>query len=546
MWLMSISRNRIHRTIHTFSDQLKCRNQSFLLWRLTSRREYFVSSTMALKRKIGDEAALSPLKKPKLISDEYCDTPVKKDKAGNVIWPAPSDQVENARRMIRECAMTNSAAVVCPDKDADGLSAGAILHHTLTTLGLSESKIHVHLLPKGGTVHMESQRATIASVLASDYSSHGLQAPSSGTNTCSKSSYLFVLDHGSAPSPALASPSSTLTLIIDHHHANASSFPDSAQYVNACSSPPVATSSLLTYEICRKLHPALDSPSHPNAWLAVLGTHGDLGTSFKWREPFPDPAPIFRAGAPRKAINEAVALINAPRRTGTYDVRSAWEALLPAQFPNEVLTGPKSDRLRAARQEVNAEVARCQAYAPKFSYDSTVALVRIESQCQVHPVIATRWAGTLKGAKKLRFVICANTAYLEGKVNFSCRVAKNAKTGVEAHENDSNSDNDIDRGQKGEAQTSVVGVDIIAELKSIAKRHPSGTLVDRLGSDFARGHVQASGGIVPAPEFEELMSVLRIGEKPPKEESPRKGKGKSPAKPNQKNTLKDYFAKSAS
>ena len=488
---------------------------------------------MGLKRKT--EGPSSPVSKRAKSSsqDDYCSTPVKRDNEGEPIWPAPSAQCSNAQRIIRECAESQSTAIICPDKDADGLSAGAILYHTLTTLGLPRQNIHVHLLPKGQTIHTEMQRNAVATLLAT-----GSDATASYQ---SKYGYLFVLDHGSAPSPPLAPPSSTTTLIIDHHHATDTSFPDASEHVTACASPPVATTALLTYELCKKLHPALESPSHPVAWLAVMGTHGDLGTSLKWSDPFPDPTPIFKAGTSRKAINDAVALVNAPRRTGTYDVKSAWEAVLPAKTPSEILTGPQSERLKDARAEVNAEVARCQAYAPKFSYDGTIALVKIESSCQVHPVIATRWAGTLKSAKKLRIVICANTAYLEGKVNFSCRVAKSAKARIEA-EKDLNNSKD-NREDETNENTPEGDVDIIAELKAIARRHPSGTLVERLGSDFARGHVQASGGIVTVEAFEELMSVLRIGEKPPKQDSPAKNKTKSPAKPVQKNTLTGYFAK---
>jgi len=66
-----------------------------------------------------------------------------------------------------------------------------------------------------------------------------------------------------------------------------------------------------------------------------------------------------------------------------------------------------------------------------------------------------------------------------------------------------------------------------------------------MGEDFARGHVQASGGIVGEQEFEELMAVLRVGEKAEK----KKGDGDSPSKkrrvdmPAQKNTLSNYFGK---
>lgn len=40
------------------------------------------------------------------------------------------------------------------------------------------------------------------------------------------------------------------------------------------------------------------------------------------------------------------------------------------------------------------------------------------------------------------------------------------------------------------------------------------TLRQKLGESFARGHKEASGGIVGRNEFEELMGVLRDGEKP--------------------------------
>ena len=378
-------------------------------------------------------------------------------------------------------------------------------------------------MPKGESIHTEAQRAQLTSLLSSGQDSQS-------ESTTARKRYLFVLDHGSARSPSLAPPAITCTLIIDHHNAEDDTFPENSEHVTAYDCPPVPTSALLTYEICKTLHPGLSAPSHKIAWLAVTGTHGDLGTSLKWSHPFPDPKPIFD-NFPRTQINSVVSLINAPRRTSDFDSRSAWDVLVASKTPQDLLESPKSQRLVDAREEVNREVVRCQAYAPKFSYDSTVALVRIESRCQVHPVIATRWAGTLKGAKKLKYVICANEGYLPGKVNFSCRVAKGAEVKTTTEKKASVN------GAPDEAESIADGsVNIIAELKSLARRHPSGTLLERLGDDFGRGHVQASGGIVPTAAFEELMSVLRIGEKPPKED-------KSPKKPVQKNKLTGYFGK---
>lgn len=151
--------------------------------------------------------------------------------------------------------------------------------------------------------------------------------------------------------------------------------------------------------------------------------------------------------------------------------------------------------------------------APKFSIDGKIAVFRIKSTCQIHPLIATRWANHLS-SPKLEIVMCANSGHMPNKVNFSCRIARSAKSKDPP-------------------------VDIISTLKEVAASHESGTLRERMGEDFARGHVQASGGIVGEKEFEDLLSVLRVGEKPEKKEGDVK---KSPAKPVQKNTLANYFA----
>ena len=91
--------------------------------------------------------------------------------------------------------------------------------------------------------------------------------------------------------------------------------------------------------------------------------------------------------------------------------------------PRSILSFP---RLHTARQEVNSEVAKVARNRPWFSGDGRIALIRVTSGAQVHPIIATRWAGSLK-SKKLEVVMCANDGYLPGMTNFSCRVAKCAK-----------------------------------------------------------------------------------------------------------------------
>lgn len=316
-------------------------------------------------------------------------------------------------------------------------------------------------------------------------------------------SYIFVLDQGSRKSPPVIDKPHK-SLVIDHHHALQDDFPEGCLHVTACNSPPVATSSLLTYLICRDLHQ--DVEKHCD-WLCVMGTHGDLGNTLKWEPPFPDMKATFKAYT-KKALNEAVSLINAPRRTSSYDVPGAWKALTAALSPTDLL---KNRTLLAARAEVNAEVQRCTHTAPKFSSDAKVAVFRINSAAQIHPVIATRWAGHLSSSK-LEVVMVANEGYLPGMVNFSCRIPRSARARD-------------------------TPVNIIEVLKGIVGRASDGTLRERLGDSFARGHKEASGGIVPVKEFEEIMDVMEVDKKP--------GGGEKVRKEAPKNTIMNYFGKKA-
>ena len=111
----------------------------------------------------------------------------------------------------------------------------------------------------------------------------------------------------------------------------------------------------------------------------------------------------------------------------------------------------------------------------------------------------------------------ANSGYRPGYVSFSYRIARCARSRDPP-------------------------VNIIGSLRAAADLD-TGDLVGRMGESFARGQKEASGGIVPAAEFEELMALMRIGEKPdPKPEDAGKAKKKVEACP-QKNNLMKYFGK---
>ena len=341
-------------------------------------------------------------------------------------------------------------------------------------------------------------------------------------------SYIFIIDHGSRAGPPVIDGEHT-ALIIDHHHATEQDFPRASEHVSACHSPPVATSALLTFQLCTPLHPEVHDKC---AWLAIVGTYGDLGSTIKWSPPFPDmQEPLKRYT--KKTLNEAVALINAPRRTATYDVKSAWDALCDTDEPASIR---QTQRLQAAREEVAAEVERCTHTAPKFSPDGKIAVFRLRSEAQIHPVIATRWAGHLN-SRKLEIVMAANEGYLPGKVNFSCRIPRSAR----------NRDPPISIIERLRYYAGLTdpGSNHADDDVATGKRDRL-PLLQRVGDDFARGHVQASGGIIDTEQFEELMRLMQIGVKPAKDEAEQKSPAKKKAgiDPGQKNTLMGYFGRS--
>ncbi|KUJ14689.1 DHH family protein-like protein [Mollisia scopiformis] len=437
-----------------------------------------------MKRK-AESPELSSKKAPKL--DDYCNTQPNRDDHGNIVWPAQARQIVAAQEFLRECASSQKPTLIVPDKDADGLSAGVIVHRTLMKMGLDSKYLDVHLVQKGSNIHEDNERKAMQE---------------------KKPSYVIVLDQGSRGGPPVIDNPDVRSIIIDHHLSD--EFPKDAQVVSACHCPPVATTSLLIYEICKELDPDIASEC---GYLCAIGTHGDLGNTLKWLPPFPDMAETFKRHT-KKLINDCVSFINAPRRTGTYDVITAWTALLEAKDPKQIMN---NRRLAEAREEINIEVEKQTHTPPKFSKDGKIAVLKINSKAQVHPVIATRWASHLK-SKALEIVMVANYGYLPGKVNFSCRIARCA------------------RGRDPP-------INIIESLKAVADLDTT-DLVQRLGESFARGHKEASGGIVNTAEFEELCGLMKVGEKPDKVEGEGVGAKKKVETSPQKNTLNNYFKKS--
>jgi single-stranded DNA-specific DHH superfamily exonuclease len=93
-------------------------------------------------------------------------------------------------------ASAQQQTLIVPDKDADGLSAGVIVHRTLVTLGLDPSLLAVHLVQKGSNIHDELER-------------HAM------TETSPK--YIIVVDQGSRAGLPVIDSADAKCMIIDHH-----------------------------------------------------------------------------------------------------------------------------------------------------------------------------------------------------------------------------------------------------------------------------------------------------------------------------------------
>jgi len=183
-----------------------------------------------MKRK-ATSPEISPAKKAiKIKDDDYCNVKPNLDEQGEPIWPAPSSQIVAAQKFLRdwyfpffpcsvgELILSSAAAQqstnIVPDKDADGLSAGVIVHRTLVKLGLDPKHLNVHLVQKGSNIHEEYERKVMLE---------------------KKPSWVIVLDQGSRGGPPVIDDLNAKCLIVDHHLSD--DFPEGALVcANACRS----------------------------------------------------------------------------------------------------------------------------------------------------------------------------------------------------------------------------------------------------------------------------------------------------------------------
>lgn len=320
--------------------------------------------------------------------------------------------------------------VVLHDSDADGVTAGVVLARALERAGFGDV---ARVAPdRERNAWTEANRARVS----------GLRPRA-----------LFVLDLGSSAAPVVEG---VPTCLVDHHRPEGT--PPGATLVSAYGWEPTPNTSLLAYELCRGLADVEDLE-----WVACIGTLSDLGE----RAPF---ELVARAKRRYKAkwLKEATALVNAARRASVYDPERAARALLAHAGPRELVESDSGDvrALRAARAEVNEAMGEAKKAAPVFS--GKVALVRVNSACQVHPLVAQIWRTRLPGY----VVIAANEGYLPGRVNFS------ARSGGE-----------------------LSALDLLRSVELGGE-----------GGSYGHGHDHASGGSLPRERWNELLTKLGFPE----------------------------------
>lgn len=328
-------------------------------------------------------------------------------------------------------------AVLCHD-DADGLSAGAILALAFGRAG--RGPVHPRIVGRGEGAWSAPLRAELAALEPG-----GIVVTDLGVQT-------------GAILPGLP------LVLVDHHVPRSLPCSDEATVVTGHADAPVPTSSLLAHACARAL---IGAQADDLAWLAAVGLVGDLGERAASAD-FPDVMAPVRKAHTAKALREAVSLVNAPRRSASGDAAPALRLLMRARGPGDIVAGadPDAHALHAARTEVKAALDAARAVPPLFA--GPVALVRCDSPCQIHALVAQSWTHRLRR----QVVIGANAGFRAGYVHFAAR--------------------------------SLAVPDLIGFLEA---RRPA------LGPDdqFAQGHRRATGGQVTVATWNRFAADLGFG-----------------------------------
>lgn len=352
---------------------------------------------------------------------------------GAVKSRAYAEAIDSARNEVAtflgSLDRTKRMVILC-HFDADGLAAGALLGRGIPRIGFN----NVQIVPaqRGESAFSDALRTRLAHY---------------------HPDYLIVTDLGIDRSGVLAD---VPTLYIDHHRPEG--MPQNAVVVSGYEWDPIPCSAWLAYDPLA----AVTDMSDLN-WIAAIGILSDLGDAAPWAE-----LAAVKKQYTAKWLREAVALVNAARRSSAFDIDTPLNMLLTVDHPRAISQDDASGakRLRAYRDEVNAELQQARRHPPIFSATHPIALIKLHSACQIHPLIAQQWRGRLRQYA----VIAANTGYMPGVVAFSARTARDD-----------------------------INLPVLFQAVDLG---------DHVDSTFGRGHDQASGGHLPPHAFNHMLAAL--------------------------------------
>ncbi|MFC6790658.1 phosphoesterase [Methylobacterium komagatae] len=296
----------------------------------------------------------------------------------------PDADVRAAARDAMEAALAtfegDRPILVVSHFDADGLTAAAILIRALRHAGKDAGPV---VMGKGESPWDPDVGARLAEL---------------------RPGGLIVADLGTRADPVLPG---CPTLVIDHHVPTGE--PEGAVTISGNGLDPEPTSALLAWWAAGALGDQADL-----LWLAAVGLIGDMAEGLD----FPEIAEAQTRWG-KTALRDATSLVNAPRRTAAADAGPALRLLLASDGPKRITKGDDADALalQAAKAEVRAATEVAKRVPPAIGGD--VALISLNSPCQIHPLVAQQWRGRLKD----KIVIAANAGYRPGWVHFAARSA---------------------------------------------------------------------------------------------------------------------------
>ncbi|WP_324674042.1 DHH family phosphoesterase [Hymenobacter sp. GOD-10R] len=340
------------------------------------------------------------------------------------------------RAFLDKIPPTGRVVVFC-HFDADGLGAGAVFGRGLQRIN---AEWQVEVLPSGKGENAFLTPSVREKLLAL------------------KPDALIVTDLGVHAHGTLEADGVPV-LYVDHHIPEGYP-PVGSTMLTGYGLDPVPCSAWLAYELI-----AAEVEINDLQWVAAIGIISDLGDSAPW-----PPLAQTKKQYTAKWLKEAVALCNAARRAGEFDLDRPLQHLMADDNPRPLA---QDTVLAEYRAEVSAALQAARRLPPRFPKASPdaapVALITLDSPCQIHPLIAQQWIQRLPD----RVVLCANLGYLpDGQIAVAGRTANR-------------------------------GLHIPDLLRAAFAR--TGAVPP---TNFAHGHPQASGGHLSAADFEHLLRGL--------------------------------------